>query len=186
MAISGWEMGWLEVRFLVGYWKMAGWLVKCVFEDTVSDSSRGTIEYNQRTGRAAFDGARRSWCCAYTGGHGGPPALATPGLRVSPCPRDLSPPAACVSLARSRASIAELCCWRNNAALRLLQSICSTGARRPSCSCSAAQLGAWMAPWGSMDYWGAGMGPRAPSLAPIFDDGTPLLALRQLSVYHGL
>ena len=39
--------------------------------------------------------------------------------------------ARCVRLARSRASIAELCRWRNNAALRLLQSICSTGARRP-------------------------------------------------------
>jgi len=48
--------------------------------------------------------------------------------------------ARCVRLARSRASIVELCRWRNNAVLRLLQSICSTGARRPSCSCSARTM----------------------------------------------
>jgi len=35
MAISGWKMGWLEVRFLVAYWKKAGWLVRCVFQHTV-------------------------------------------------------------------------------------------------------------------------------------------------------
>ena len=48
------------------------------------------------------DGARRSWCCASHCGHGGTPALATPGLRVSPCPRGLSLPAASVSRARVR------------------------------------------------------------------------------------
>ena len=33
-AILGWKMGWLEVCFLVGYWKMAGWLASCVNQHT--------------------------------------------------------------------------------------------------------------------------------------------------------
>ena len=70
-------------------------------------------------------------------GHGGRPPHATPGLRASPCSRGVSLSARCVRLARSRASIAELCCRRNNTAMHLLQSICSTSARQPSCLPSA-------------------------------------------------
>ena len=73
-------------------------------------------------------------------GHGGRPPHATPGLRASPCSRGVSLSARCVRLARSRASIAELCCRRNNTAMHLLQSICSTSARQPSCLPSARTL----------------------------------------------
>ena len=71
-------------------------------DSEVRRGARGCITRRLGTLRPSSDGARRSWCCASHCGHGGPPALATPGLRVSPCPRGLSLPAASVSRARVR------------------------------------------------------------------------------------